>query len=54
MILASHKKNILKRKFNTDFKTRFKDAAGFNIYDMVKPMVLKTIEYCLKAHLPKA
>ncbi len=51
---VSIQKNILKRKFNTDFKTRFKDEAGFNIYDMVKPMVLKTIEYCLKAHLPKA
>ena len=51
---VSIQKNILKRKFNVNFKTRFKDAAGFNIYNLVKPMLLKTIEYCLKAHLPKA
>ena len=54
MAYVTVQKNILKEKFNVAFETPTKDAAGFNTYHIIKPMITSTIEYCMKDHLLEA
>jgi|TARA_B100001971_G_C18253120_1_gene579885 asparagine synthetase B (glutamine-hydrolysing) len=45
-------KNILKKKFNVDFITPTKDAAGFSTHVMVPALLRSNIKNCLTNHLP--
>ena len=45
-------KNILKKKFNVDFITPSKDAAGFSTHVMVPALLRSNIKNCLTNHLP--
>ncbi len=47
-------KNILKRKFNFDYETPYKDQAEINAVGMRNPLYTDVVRKCLQDHLPKA
>ena len=51
---AATQKNILRRKFHTDFDTPFKDRAEINAIAMRDPLFKDVVHNCLRDNLPKA
>ena len=47
-------KNILIRKFQTEFETPFKDQAEINAIGMRDSLYKDVLRNCLKKHLPEA
>ena len=51
---ATIQKNILKRKFDIEFETPYKDQAELNAVGMRDPLYKDVIRKCLKNYLPVA
>jgi hypothetical protein len=51
---ASTQKNILKRKFDIEFETPYKDQAEVNAVGMRNPLYTDVVRKCLKDNLPVA
>ena len=51
---ATTQKNILKRKFDIEFETPYKDQAELNAVGMRNPLYTDVVRKCLKDYLPEA
>ena len=51
---ATTQKNILKRKFDIEFETPYKDQAEVNAIGMRNPLYTDVVRKCLKDYLPEA